>query len=204
MQFADQCQLRPTPQGVLHWLTPDSHGTERQLLQWLLLRGTTTPLQLPLLSQALQLEPSVLSRALFRLVRTEAVDVEAAASASQEPWRAQGLAALQDDLGQWAQPGQCLLLSTADGLALASTGWNAYTCRALAARNHAAPPVGVQCSRLALGGHVLQLSWTDALDLQHPALLRLAFRLLRAPFRTAAQPADRSHAAHHPAPVPHC
>lgn len=206
MQLSPDCTLQPTPAGVLHWLAPASRGLERQLLEGLLRRGTGSPL--PSLTHTRHTPPpQPVLRALFALLRTEALSVHhrplpgLSPHAATSSWACQGLAALQEDLSDWARPGQCLLLSGGDGLPLASVGWSAYEGSVLAARTSQPPPPGMARRALRIGPWPLQLSWTGDLDLQHPALLRLAFRLLQSHTPTPAAHADPRHA--HPDPSLH-
>lgn len=199
MQFSADGLLRPTPQGVFHGF--DAHGdpTQRHLLQWLLLQPATTRRHFPAMAQALSLAPAVLIRTLFRMVRDDTLVVdEQAADLAAPVWQSDGMAALADDLADWARAGQCLLLSTDDGLALASTGWTGFAARAIAARRWKDAADGVQHRRMQFARLTLLLHWTDDLDEHHPALLRLAFRLLQPQSALPATPAVVLHVDHIP------
>lgn len=202
-------------------LVPGS--AERRLLVRLLTAGEPLPLDLSAMAQQLAVRAADLAKAMFALNRAGAIAVlDSRGNETPEHlfWHAAGLAQLGPDLAALAQPGQALVLASADGLVIAATGLGAAAADVLAARvrpgQGAAPAPGQQgqpgewgeqgksgecgdlgdpgwsgfgspqdlpawqAQAMCVGAQRLTLLWTQALNWQHPALLRLAAALLQA------------------------
>lgn len=187
------CFLAPSSTGLIPSLAPSTPLPERQLLEWLLLQGRPCPLHWPTLERALALPRTAIAHCLLALLRTEALTMQSLCD-TQDYWMPlDGLSQLSAELQSWAKVGQHILLATHDGLTLASVGWTAYESAQLAASLGPLPD-GVQQQALQLGHLPLRLLWTDALDSQHPALLRWTLRLLQPQAQWLLRTADTPHA----------
>lgn len=177
--------LRPTPKGVVRWLSQSEQTSERALFEQLILAGEETPLQMADMATTLGMNVKDVARTLFSLNRAESVSVlEHAPDRHAKGWGAQGLAGLSEELARMTRPGQYMVLSTEDGFQLARAGCGAYEGDVIAASQRAGRDASPSGSRfpgqtlLYAGGKGFILTSSSVLDVSHPAWLRLAYRLL--------------------------
>ncbi|MCL1622591.1 hypothetical protein [Ralstonia pseudosolanacearum] len=168
--------LIPHPVGVLTWLLHAGDSEERALFEHLLLRADATRTDAQALARSTGQNRSAVARALFALVRTESLSVHV------EPptpfiYRNGGLACLQADLLELAQPGQKLLLANHEGFCLASVGCTRYEESVLAAAAGGAKGA-MHDHALHFANHRIHLMTSRPIDGRNPALLQLGRRLL--------------------------
>lgn len=171
--------LIPTPAGVIASLGQAEASVERLLFEHILRAGHPVPIDMRGFAAALGRPVADVARALFALHRQQRLSVLEQAPPVRASWAATGLAGLVDDLLALATPGQCLLLSSADGFCLARVGWTTYEAEVLAART--APPrhpTSDVLVSLHVGARTFRLSANAPIDTHHTALLQLGHRLL--------------------------
>ena len=183
----DTRHVRPWGPGLLQGLALAPRSVARRVLAQLLIAGETVPLDLPVLAQRLALRPGEVGKALFALNRRGCIAV--LDSRDEANWQPAALAELPQALAELAEPQQGLVLASADGLVIASTGLNAAAAQALAAqirldegapRPQATPWGDWQAAALWAGAQRLVLMWTHSLDVQQAAWLRVTAGLLQA------------------------
>lgn len=183
-----RAHVRVSPVGVQAWLAQDRRSVERDLVECLLASPGGTPPDLRALAQETVRPAAELARALFHLNRGQCLWIGNEPNHLQADCAA-GLAGLSADLRLLVGDSAAAVISDADGLCLAASGWQASDADRVASRAAASAVAPETGARWWFSLGEITIAATVALDPRSAAWVRIARRLLHAGGPLAARAA---------------